>query len=94
MSFLIEKYAFRQGCCTLDVASLAPEFKVAVHGPCYHCGEQQEVIVEDAALRKFRAGEFAQDCFPTLPAEQREFLISGICGKCWDEMFGGHEEDE
>jgi hypothetical protein len=93
MSFLIEKYAFRQGCCTLDVAASAPEFKVAIRGPCYHCSEPQEVIVDDAALRKFRAGKFAQDCFPTLPAEQREFLISGICGKCWNEMFPDAEEE-
>lgn len=92
MSFLIEKYAFRDGCCTLDVASLAPEFKVAVRGPCYQCGKPQEVIVDDAALRKFRAGGFAQDCFPALPPAEREFLISGICGACWDEMF--YEEDE
>lgn len=94
MSFLIEKYAFRDGCCTLDVATLAPEFKVAVHGPCCQCGKPQEIIVDDAALRKFRAGGFAQDCFPTLPAEQREFLISGICGDCWDEMFSDEGEDE
>lgn len=94
MSFLIEKYAFRDGCCTLNVASLDPDFKVAVRGPCYQCSTPQEVIVDDAALRKFRAGGFAQDCFPGLTADQREFLISGICGECWDKMFGGPEEDE
>lgn len=91
---LIEKYVFRDGCCTLDVASLAPEFKVAVRGTCYQCGKPQEVIVDDAALRKFRAGSFVQDCFPTLPPEQREFLLSGICGKCWDELFSKEDEDE
>lgn len=92
MSFLIEKYAFR-GNCKLDVATLAPEYTVAVRGPCFECGQPQEVIVPDAALRKFRAGGYAQDCFPTLPAEQREFLISGICHKCWDEMFEDFEGD-
>ena len=94
MSFLIEKYAFRRGCCTLDVASLDPDFKVAVRGPCYQCGNPQEVIVDDAALRKFRAGSFAQDCFPTLSADQREFLISGICPTCWAAMFPPYEDEE
>lgn len=91
---VIEKYAFRDGCCTLNVASLDPEFKVAVRGPCYECGKPREVVVSDAALRKFRAGSFAQDCFPELSAEQREFLISGICGDCWEEMFSEVEEAE
>lgn len=91
---LIEKYVFRNGCCALNVASLDPDFKVAVRGPCCDCGKPQEVIVADAALRKFRAGDFAQDCFPELPAEQREFLISGICGDCWERMFSEVEEDE
>jgi hypothetical protein len=91
---LITKYAFRDGCCKLAVAAIAPEFTVAVRGPCYQCKTAQEIIVADAALRKFRAGGFAQDCFPGLPAEQREFLISGICGKCWDELFKESEEEE
>lgn len=94
MSFLIEKYAFRPGCCALDVASMDPEFLVAVRGPCYQCRAPQEVIVPDAALRKFRAGGFAQNCFPNLTADQREFLISGICGTCWNEMFGASEDNE
>ena len=94
MSFLIEKYAFRDGCCRLDVAALEPVFRVAVRGPCYQCGAPQEVVVDDAALRKFRAGGFAQDCFPYLPAAEREFLISGICDKCWNEMFADVEEED
>jgi hypothetical protein len=93
MSFLIDKYAFRDGCCRLDVASVSPEFQVAVRGPCYSCGKAQEVIVADADLRKFRAGEYAQNCFPYLSAAAREFLISGICEKCWEEMFAETEEE-
>lgn len=37
--------------------------------------------------------EPVQKVFPELSAEIREMLISGICPKCWDEMFG-EEDDE
>ena len=35
-----------------------------------------------------------QECFPYLGAAEREFLMSGICGQCWNEMFGDDEEEE
>jgi hypothetical protein len=46
-----------------------------------------------ADLARYKAGEFAQDCFPYLNAAQREFLISGISGESWDEMFPEEDED-
>jgi hypothetical protein len=50
--------------------------------------------VESSALKEFKSGSFASACFPSLSADQREFLISGICGKCWDELFKESEEEE
>jgi hypothetical protein len=94
VSFLIEKYAFRQGCCTAQPHT--PDGvtqRVIVRGPCYQCGTEQAVEVDGHALLRFRDGCFAQDCFPDLPAEKREFLISGICGTCWDEMFPDAEAE-
>lgn len=88
---LIEKFVFRPGCC--DVIPSA-DGETDVIGPCCDCGTRQEVTVLSAALENFRAGGFAQDCFPELPAEKREFLISGICGECWDKMFHEEGEDE
>lgn len=32
-----------------------------------------------------------QDIFPEIKYDKREMLISGICPKCWDEMFGEEE---
>lgn len=29
-----------------------------------------------------------QDALPTLSAEDREMLMSGICPACWDKLFG------
>lgn len=84
---LIEKYAFRGACKTACTNG-----ETVVSGPCYSCQVPQSVTVQTADLAKFRAGNYAQDCFPYLNAAQREFLISGICSKCWDEMFA--EDDE
>ncbi|NDD53460.1 hypothetical protein EBZ39_06225 [bacterium] len=90
MSFLIEKYAFRDGICA---AVNADATHVDVSGPCYSCGEKQAVRAKIEDLARFRNGEFAQDCFPYLPAADREFLISGICGKCWERLFAENEEE-
>jgi hypothetical protein len=39
-----------------------------------------------SGLEKRKAGMRIQDAFPTFNPDQREFLLSGICSKCWDEM--------
>jgi len=88
---LIGKYAFRPGCCTV---SDHDDENVEVKGPCYSCGQPLFVIVKKADFERFRKGNFASECFPYLNAGQREFLISGICDTCWDEMFGEDEDDE
>ena len=65
--------------------------KYIFSGRC-NCGEQQEITVNGPDLFKFRQGALIQEAFPYLSADAREFLISGVCGKCWDKMFP--EEDE
>lgn len=35
---------------------------------------------------------FAQNAFPNLPAEDREFLISGITLEEWTEFFGDYDD--
>lgn len=39
-----------------------------------------------SGLEKWKAGMRIQDAFPTFNPDQREFLLTGICSKCWDEM--------
>jgi DNA-directed RNA polymerase subunit RPC12/RpoP len=85
---LITKYAFR-GNCTTEVN----DDNVKIEGPCYSCSKPIAVTVKVADYKRFEGGEFAQDCFSYLSADQREFLISGICGECWDKMFPKEDED-
>ena len=95
MSFLIEKYAFRQGCCTTTLVDPdTTRNTLRVDGPCIQCGAPQSITVPAEMLIKFGQGGFAQDCFPNLSADQREFLISGICDNCWREMFGDEEDGD
>lgn len=94
MSFLIEKYAFRPGCCEITPCTSNPTSQAVVSGPCYSCGTKQEVGVWPDDLLKFKSGTFAQDCFPYLQPAQREFLISGICDKCWNDMFSEEEDHD
>lgn len=92
---LIKKYAFRDGCCkTTLVDAETTRNTLRVDGPCVYCHAPQSITVPAAALIAFGEGKFAQDCFPAMPAEQREFLISGICGKCWDQMFPPDDEED
>lgn len=60
---------------------------------CPHCGKEFSKKFEDEKVFRILHGEFVQDVFPELSADDRElFFISHICGDCWDELF--NEEDE
>lgn len=56
------------------------------------CGQETRATVAGAELFRFRQGAHVQDAFPHLTADQREALfISGICGTCWDNLFGDED---
>jgi hypothetical protein len=38
------------------------------------------------AYRKYEQGMAVLDAFPDRSADDREFLITGICPECWDKM--------
>ena len=41
----------------------------------------------------WRKGKLIQDCFPTLSAEDREFIKTGITPEQWDAMVASTEEE-
>ena len=96
MSFFIEKYAFRPDCCTRTkhLNDAGKPTTVTVHGPCYMCHVPQSVTADAAGFAKFEAGDYVQDCLPELSADEREFLLSGICPTCWAGMFPPYEDEE
>lgn len=54
---------------------------------CLFCGTQHTIVVNQDDYNRWMKGEYAQDCFPYLTADERELLISGICGPCFDKSF-------
>lgn len=58
---------------------------------CFHCGKTGTVEIYSRELFELRQGAFIQDAVKSLQVEEREQLISGTHGKCWEDMFG---EDE
>lgn len=52
-----------------------------------------EIDITGEQLQQIEAKEgYIQEIAAHLPADQREFLLSGITGKEWQEMFSGDED--
>lgn len=61
--------------------------------PCPQCGKSTEIEVQAVDLRRYNQGAHIQEAFPYLSAADRERLLSGICGDCFDTLFLYTEED-
>ena len=55
---------------------------------CPFCGDFHEVDVNETAYNNWRGGELIQNAMPDLTPTQREQLISGLCIKCQEKIFG------
>lgn len=63
-----------------------------VERTCTDCDTSKTAKVAGPQLFRYNQGAFVQVAFPDMSAEDREFFfMSGICPKCWDEIF--REED-
>jgi uncharacterized protein YqfB (UPF0267 family) len=60
--------------------------------PCVKCNELNEIHANLEGFVSWQQGELIQNALPELSVDQRELLISGICPKCWDEMFPSDED--
>lgn len=56
------------------------------------CLVEFDVKAEDYDLWK-EGGELIQEALWYVTPDNREMLISGICGKCWNELFKEESED-
>lgn len=62
--------------------------KVVIKVRCPICGKQTILDMTYTQWRRYMDGkELVQQIFPEKSASARELLISGICSKCWDDMF-------
>lgn len=65
-----------------------PDSITLVVAQCPLCGDSAAVPVGTAAYQSWRAGTLVQNAFPDLSRADRERLITGICGTCWDDLWG------
>ena len=54
---------------------------------CNHCGEVRMLRVQLDDYIDYKNGTPVQKAFPHLSADERELLVSGMCGECFDELF-------
>ena len=57
------------------------------------CGRKYALVATEAEWKKYADGALIQDAFPSIGAEYREMLISGICPACFDNLFPEDDED-
>ena len=57
---------------------------------CRICKDTHVLMVRRHDVDRWQNGTLIQDAMPYLSADERELLISGTCGACFDKMF---EED-
>lgn len=55
---------------------------------CMVCGKTSEMDLTDGEVAALQAGEMVQNALSTRSADERELVISGTHGTCWDELFG------
>lgn len=61
---------------------------------CRNCGDVHAINVDYDAFIAWKNRELLiQDALPELSADERELLLSGTCGVCWDSWFGPENDD-
>jgi hypothetical protein len=55
---------------------------------CIKCKKLHTIAVARKDYDAWINGALIQNVMPYLSLDQRELLISKICGKCFDKMFG------
>ena len=62
-----------------------------IHKTCRSCKKDNRLEIAERDYKRWLSGVPIQMAMPRLSADDRELLVSGICGKCFDKMFGGEE---
>jgi len=58
-----------------------------IHTTCFSCKEKKDIVVRSVDFVHWKKGKLIRQAFPYLNAGDRELLISGTCGDCFDNMF-------
>lgn len=79
----------RNSCFTESIS----QDKVTLATVCPSCNKPQKIVLEGARAAEYKKGKVAyeagyriQDAFPSFTPSEREFILTGICDKCWESM--------
>jgi hypothetical protein len=53
---------------------------------CIWCDKVVEIVIKEEEYEVWCSGLVIQKAMPTLSVDDREILISGVCGKCFDSL--------
>lgn len=61
---------------------------------CPWCGKKNQPLnLNVDNWLTYISGAKIQDAFPDLTAAERETIKTGICPECWEDKFGGDDDD-
>ena len=64
--------------------------QTTLYRECAFCHKQHSATFDtaklNAGIEAYEKGAPIQVAFPDFDAEQREFLMTGICPACWDNL--------
>jgi hypothetical protein len=55
--------------------------------PCPRCSGTTVLKLPKEGAIRYNKGELIQNAYPEMPVADRERLVTGICGPCWDALF-------
>lgn len=60
---------------------------ITKHYNCNHCDHSEDITFGFDDYTRWKDGEVIQHAMDYLTPDEREMIISGTCGKCFDEFF-------
>ena len=60
---------------------------------CISCKKEYKIEVNTSDLYSYMNGKLVQNAFPYLSVGERELLVSGMCDKCFIDMFKDDNEE-
>lgn len=58
---------------------------------CVSCKKMHEILVNSGDYHRWLRGDLIQDAMPYLTLDERELLISGWCGVCFNKLMSVEE---
>lgn len=61
---------------------------------CRICNKYELWVLDSVDVQRWQNGELIQDVFPKMSIDEREILITGTHGACWDKLFPKEDDNE